>query len=183
MVTLGSLWLPILLGTVIVFFASAVVWTMLPHHKKDWAGLANEDALMAGLRGAGVTPGQYMFPFTAHRKDPEWARKAEEGPVGFLLVGPPGMPTMGKKLILQFLYQLAVVFVVAYLASRTVPAGADYLGVFRVTGTAAFLAFSGAHLPSAIWFARSWRMAWLEVFDGLFYALLLAGVFGSMWPA
>ena len=35
MVELTSLWLPILLSTVALFFLSFLAWTVLPHHKPD----------------------------------------------------------------------------------------------------------------------------------------------------
>ena len=34
-VTLIDLWLPILVAAVIVWFASALIWMAMPHHKKD----------------------------------------------------------------------------------------------------------------------------------------------------
>ncbi len=36
MVTLGSLWLPIVLSAVVVFFASWLMHMVLPHHWTDW---------------------------------------------------------------------------------------------------------------------------------------------------
>jgi hypothetical protein len=57
-----------------------------------------------------------------------------------------------------------------------------YLQVFRVAGTVAFLAYSGAHVPGAIWFGRPLGSALKEVADGLLYGLLTAGAFGWLWP-
>jgi len=39
MVSVGALWLPILLSGAVVFVASSLVWMVLPHHKSDWAAL------------------------------------------------------------------------------------------------------------------------------------------------
>ena len=58
-----SLWLPILVSGVALFFASWAAWMLLPHHKPEWKGLPNEDAVMDTLRSANVPPGQYMFPY------------------------------------------------------------------------------------------------------------------------
>ena len=54
MVSLTSLWLPIVLSAVIVFFASAIMHMVLNYHKSDYKKLANEDGtwhLSAGLEG------------------------------------------------------------------------------------------------------------------------------------
>lgn len=58
-----SLWLPIVVAGVALFFASWLAWMVLPHHKKEWIGLANEDAVLGAIRSAGVAPGQYVFPY------------------------------------------------------------------------------------------------------------------------
>ena len=60
-----DLWLPILLSSVAVFFASFLAWMVLPHHKSDWTKLANEPGFTGTLRSAGIKPGQYMFPYFA----------------------------------------------------------------------------------------------------------------------
>lgn len=35
---LTQLWLPIVVSAVIVFILSALAWTVMPHHKKDFTG-------------------------------------------------------------------------------------------------------------------------------------------------
>ena len=42
MVPLASLWLPVLLSSVIVFFASFILHMVLPWHKHDYARLPDE---------------------------------------------------------------------------------------------------------------------------------------------
>ena len=66
--------------------------------------------------------------------------KFKQGPVGFLTVFPSGPIAMPKFLGLWFAYCLLIGFFVAYL---TVISGAHYPAVFRVAGTAAFLAANG----------------------------------------
>ena len=47
MVSLASLWLPIVVSAVIVFLASWVVHMFLPHHRSDFAKLPpQEDAVL-----------------------------------------------------------------------------------------------------------------------------------------
>jgi hypothetical protein len=185
MVTLGSLVLPILVSAALVWVASALVWMVLPHHKSEWLRLPDEEAFRSALKGRPLAPGRYNVPFAtggAELKNPEMVRKYEEGPVGILTLFPSGMPKMGGMMVGSFVYYLVVGFVVAYLASRTLATGADYLTVFRVTGTTAWLAYGFAVVPESIWFGRPWRSTVLTLADALLYALLTAGVFGWMWP-
>ena len=51
-----------------------------------------------------------------------------------------------------------------------------------ISGTVAFLAYAGGHLPDAIWWGKPFSNAWKEVLDGLIYGLLTAGAFGWLWP-
>jgi hypothetical protein len=82
----------------------------------------------------------------------------------------------------SFVFYLVVSFVVAYLASRTLAAGAEYLAVFRVVGTTAWLAYAFAIVPDSIWFGRPWNSTLKGFLDGLLYALLTAGAFAWLWP-
>jgi hypothetical protein len=61
--------------------------------------------------------------------------------------------------------------------------GAEYLTVFRVAGTAAFLGFAGASASESIWKGQPWSITLKYLLDGLIYSLLTAGVFGWLWPA
>ena len=60
--------------------------------------------------------------------------------------------------------------------------GTEYLKVFQVMGTVAFLAYAGGVLPGAIWMGKPWSIAAKEVLDGLIYGLVTAGAFGWLWP-
>ncbi len=186
MVTITSLWLAILLSAIIVWVASAIVWMVMPYHKTDFQGLPDEDATLAALRGQNLTPGQYDFPHLANRdemKNPEVVEKFSQGPAGFLTIAPRGVPNMGKPMILSLVYFLLVNICVAYLAGRTLPAGAEYLTVFRIAGTTAWLAYGAALISDAIWFGRPWSSVLKTQVDALIYGLLTAGIFGSLWPA
>jgi len=99
MVALGTLWLPILVSAVLVYIASSIVWMLLPHHKSDWAQLPGEAGVLEAMRRAGVGRGQYRFPFCDPRdKSPETKKKMEEGPMGTMIVWPPGPMGMAKQL-------------------------------------------------------------------------------------
>jgi hypothetical protein len=184
MVSLTALWLPILLSAVIVFVASSVMHMLLPYHRSDYKQLPEEDKLRAALRSAGLQPGLYIFPFCTHKEmnSPAVQEKYKEGPVGMMTVFPSGPPAMPKFLALWFAYSLIIGVFVAYLTGRTVPFGAQYLVVFRVVGTAAFLAYGLGNLSNGIWKGQPWSVTLKEVFDGLVYGLLTAGTFGWLWP-
>lgn len=182
-VLITSLWLPILLSAVLVFIASALAWMVLPHHRSDFAKLPNEEAARAGLKGA--PPGEYTVPYAASAEDwksEEWLNKVKEGPCGIVTLREPGPPNMGKQLGIWFVYSVVVSLFVAYLTGRVLPAGTEYLEVFRVAGTIAFLAYSCSHFADSIWMGRGWKRTIKDAVDGLVYALLTAGTFGWLWP-
>jgi hypothetical protein len=186
MVPLSSLVLPVLLATILVFVASSLVWTVLKWHDSDWKRVDREDTIMNGIRTAGLTAGQYTFPGAASRQPKTWteedSRKVNEGPMGMLVVYPPGPPQMAKALGLWFILILVISYAVAYIASRTLAPGTEYLQVFRVTGATSMLAY-GAALPiNAIFFGHTWSSTLRHIADAILYGLLTAGAFGWLWP-
>jgi hypothetical protein len=185
MVTLGALWLPIVLSAVIVFFASFLIHMVLRYHQSDYTKLPNEDAVRAAIRTGNPQPAQYIIPYCSSPKDMESAemkQKFVEGPVAVLNIKASGAPGMGPMLVQWFIFVLVISFFLAYLSSRTLPAGAEYLEVFRVVGCVGFLAYAGGVIPAAIWMGKPWSVAIKEAFDGLIYGLLTAGTFGWLWP-
>jgi hypothetical protein len=115
-------------------------------------------------------------------KSPEMIEKYKQGPVGMMTVLPGGPPAMPKFLVSWFGYCLVIGIFVAYLAWHTVAPGSNYRVVFRVVGTAAFLAYGLGHLSDGIWKGQTWSATTKEVIDGLVYGLLTAGTFGWLWP-
>jgi hypothetical protein len=181
---LAALWLPILLSAVIVFIASSIMHMVLPYHKSDYRQLPDEDKILANLRPTGLQKGIYVFPFCTHQnmKSPEIQEKYKQGPVGILTVFPSGPPAMPKFLGMWFAYTLIISVVVANLAAHSVGPGAPYRHVFRVAGTAAFLAYSVAILSNGIWKGQPWSNVIKEAADGLIYSLLTAATFARLWP-
>lgn len=184
MVSLSSLWLPIVLSAIGVFVLSSISHMVLKLHAKDYQELPDEDALLEAMRRSGLKPGNYHFPHCTDMKalgEPEMQAKYQQGPVGFMNVMPSGPPAMGKSLGLWFVYSLVVSLFVAYLTGRTMPAGADYLAVFRVAGATAFLAYGVANLVESVWRAQAWGATFRHIVDGLVYSLVTAGIFGWHW--
>ena len=62
------------LSGVALFFASWAAWMLLPHHKPEWNGLPNEDAVMSALRATTCRPANTCFPYAASPKDMEERR-------------------------------------------------------------------------------------------------------------
>jgi hypothetical protein len=185
MVPITSLALPILLSAVFVFVASSIVHMVLGYHKHDFNKVANEDELLEAFRRLNVTPGDYCAPYAGSMeamKSKEFCDKFAKGPVVTMTVSAGGTMNMGGQLIQWFLYSVIVSFFTAYITSRVLSPGANYLEVFRVAGTVTFMAYAMALPPISIWFKRSWATTFRSMADGLFYALLTGGTFGWLWP-
>jgi hypothetical protein len=186
MVSLTSLWLPILLAAVIVFFASSIFHMVLPWHWKDYKKLPNEADILDAIRKAGVGRGDYMFPCSEHprqMRSPEMKEKMTRGPLGTMTVTPTGPPAMGRSLVLWFIHCIAIGLLAGYVTSLAHGPGASYRPVFRMTSAVAFLGYSGALWQGSIWMGRSWGATVRGTIDGLIYGLLTGGVFGWLWPA
>jgi hypothetical protein len=185
MTGLHVLWLPILLSSVIVFVASSLIHMVLPWHKGDYSRMPNEDKVMEALRPLAIPPGDYMVPRPASRQEmrsPEYLEKFNKGPVMVVTVVPNGTMTMGKNLVLWFLYLVVVNLFAGYVTGRALPAGSPFLQVFRFAGTTAFLGYSLALWQMSIWYRRAWSLTLKATVDGLIYACLAAASFAWLWP-
>ena len=185
MVPVMSLWLPILLSAAGVFIVSSIIHMLLGYHNSDFKKLSDEDGVMAALRGFKIPPGDYGIPCAGSAsamKSPEFLEKMKQGPIALMTVIPTGKTGMGMSLVLWFIYSVVVGIFAAYVAGRTLGTGADYLAVFRVTGTVAFASYAIGIWQYTIWFKRDWRSTLKSSFDGLIYALVTGGFFGWLWP-
>ena len=177
---LASLWLPILLSAVALFFASFLSWMVLQLHKTDWVKLEREDEFLQAGRSIGLAPGNYMFPgchSQAEMGSPEFKAKMEAGPRGVLTVF--GNVSMGQNLGLTFVYFLVVSFCIAYLATLALPREAPFLPVFRFVSTAALLAFLPAIIQHSIWFKC--RITG-HIIESIAYAAITGAIFAVLWP-
>ena len=185
MVGFGALWLPILLSAVATFAASCVIHMALPWHNSDMKKVPREHDVMAALRPFAIPPGDYGLPRPSSMKEmrsPEYVEKMKRGPVLSMTVVRSGVVSMGKSLVLWFLYMVVVGIFAAYVAGRVLPAGAEYRAIFRFTGTTAFICYSVALWQMSIWYNRSWVTTIKATVDGLVYALVTAAIFGWLWP-
>src|SRR5262249_49712812 len=101
-----SLWLPILLSSIIVFVASSIIHMMLPWHKNDFGTVPNEDKLRDAVRPLAIPPGEYMVPRPGTpeaMRTPEFMEKLKQGPVMIMTVMPNGMMNMAQSLVKWFI--------------------------------------------------------------------------------
>jgi hypothetical protein len=182
---LMQLWLPILLSAVFVFIASSVIHMALKWHNVDYHGFANEDEVGAALGKANPAPGMYMIPYCKDMKDmgsPEMQKKFQDGPVAKIILRVGSTPNMGKPLMQWFLYCVLVSLFCAYIAAHTLAAGTQFLQVFRVVGTIAFMAYAFGSIPNGIWWGNPWGAVLKDLLDGLIYGLATAAAFAWLWP-
>src|SRR6185295_18368403 len=89
MTELSALWLPILLGSVFVFFVSSIIHMGPFWHRKNYPQLPDENRARAAIGSLGVPPGDYMLPrcsSMAEMRSPEFMQKMAEGPVWLITV-------------------------------------------------------------------------------------------------
>lgn len=185
MVSIMSLWIPILLSAVVVFVVSSIIHMVLTYHRSDFKKLPKEDEVMAALRAYAIPPGDYLAPWAGSMegmKDPAFLEKRKAGPIVFMTVMGDDSSSMGPSLIQWFLYSVLVSIIAGYVAGSEMGRGAHYLAVFRIVGCVAFTGYSLALMQNSIWYKRNWGATLRSMFDGLIYGLLTAGVFGWLWP-
>lgn len=186
MISIGALWLPILLSAVATFIISSIIHMVLGYHKNDFVSLPSEKQVMDDLRKYNIPKGDYHFPHANSMKEmssPEFLEKMKQGPVGFMTIIKRDSAGMTKELIMWFVYSIIVGIFAAYIAGHALPAGAHYLAVFRFAGATAFIGYSLALMQNSIWYKRNWKATYKSMFDGLIYGLFTGGIFGWLWPA
>lgn len=186
MTAMLSLWLPIVLTAVFVFIASSLIHMVFQWHKPDYKQLPNEDAVREALRAGNVTPGKYVMPYCTDMKamqDEAQLRKYREGPVGFVMLGQPGVPNMGKSLGTWFLLTLIVAALAALIAAQAVGLQADGRRAGHLIGMISLLAYGVGSVVNGIWMCVPWRSVAKHVLDALIYATISALTFMWLWPA
>jgi hypothetical protein len=185
MTGLVMLWLPILLSAVLVFVASSIIHMASPWHKSDYPRLPDEEAFRRAVGPLDLPQGDYMIPRPASREDlksAEFLEKHAQGPNVIMTVLPRGDWSMGRNLGMWFVYLLVVSVLTAYVTGRSTPPGAEYMHIFQLASTIAFIGYSVALWQMSIWYRRSWSITIKATIDGLIYGMLTAGVMGWLWP-
>ncbi len=185
MVSIISLWLPVLLSAVFVFIASSIIHMVIKYHSSDFKKIPSEDETMDTLGKLDLKPGVYAIPHGGSMEAMQseaYLAKMNKGPVAFLNVSASGPPNMGKSLAQWFIYSIVVSIFAAYIGGRSLGPGAEYLSVFRFVGSTAFIGYALALWQNLIWYKHSWAITIKSNIDGFIYALVTAGTFGWLWP-
>ena len=112
---LTSLVWPIVISTVVLFFASFLSWMVLQLHKQDWKKLAKEDDVMLAVKKCDPPVGSYMFPACdSHAEMQTEAFKTKYA------AGPRGMNRLPKGEVQVVVVRLAAVPVLTILRATFV---------------------------------------------------------------
>jgi hypothetical protein len=182
---LVHLWLPILLTAVFVFIASSLIHMVFKWHNSDYKSLSNEDAVQTALRASINGPGQYLLPHCTDMKDMKdeaMLKKYREGPVGFLVICPSGMPNMGKMLGLWFVMNLAVAAITALLALQSFGLQGNAHQAGHLIGMTTLLAYGGGSVALGIWMGKPWISVAKDLLDAVIYGTISAFTFMWLWP-
>jgi hypothetical protein len=180
-----SLWLPILVSSLVVFFASFLAWMVLPHHKADIKALPDEQAMIDSIEKLNPPPGTYMWPNLRPGETMQsetFKARYASGPWGSLNVC-AAQPNFGMNLALSFTLYVAISTGVAYVTGTARPAGAGFMDIFPLASGAAILAYCAGAIPGGLFMGKPARFMLTDFIDSAVYALLTALVFAWMWPA
>lgn len=176
--------LSIVVAAVLVFIASSLVHMAFKWHNADYGKLPDEDAIRAAINRQGLPPGQYTIPHCVEMKEmgsPEMQKKFTDGPVGFLLLRPSGLPRMGPHLGKWFLLNLLVAGFAAHIVASTLSPAAGSLQVFQITALVSFLAYGIGSISDGIWKAQPWKAVAKDLLDALIYAGVSGLAFHWLW--
>ena len=181
----GSLWLPVVVSAVVVFFGSWLLHMILKYHKADFRPLPGEDAVRDALARANPSPGVYMTPHCSDHKqmqEPAMREKFEKGPVAIMTVYPKGMPNMGMHLGLWFGFTLVVSFLACWVVRHSMHAGDDATRAGTLAAVVAFGAYGASHISDSIWKGQPWANTIRALIDGVIYAGLTGATFCLLFP-
>jgi len=179
----AHLWIPILLSAVLVFALSAASHMLLPWRRNEWGRITDFAELQAAVRR--LKPGLYAFPAAADPKQQmskEWMERWAKGPSGWLTLAPPGPIRMGRNMALSLLVFVVVAFFDAYLSAHALGPRPRFWAVFRIVGTVGFMSFGVGSVFNSIWYNRPWRAYVADLIDAILFGLVMAIVFGLLWP-
>lgn len=183
---LFTLWLPILLSSVIVFVISSLIHMVIRWHAGDYSQFANEDAIRDAIRAGNPKPGRYVIPFCREGKEMNsdaMRRKYTEGPIGHVTIGANGQPNLGKYLGQWFLWALVIAAVALSLAGHVYGLGADRaVAAARLAAAVTFIAHGFGTITESIWSMRPWSSSVKYLADAALYAAGTGLVVWWLWP-
>ena len=176
-----ELWLPVALSGLATHILSTLAWMAFPHHKPEWKRLPVEDEFQDWLNDQKVAPDQYLFPCShdAYEKKSESVHRKSGNCQGTLILW-KNPTNMGTAIGLTLAFFFVAAFVIGYLASLALPAGAPFLRVLQFVTTAGLLTHCAGKFPGVFWFRR--RVA-MDLVDGVVYAIATGLIFAALWPS
>jgi hypothetical protein len=112
-------------GGIVLFIWGAVAHMALGIGESSMKAMQNEEAVLAAMKENMKESGLYLFPGGAPSNDrteaqqQELMRKWEQGPSGFLVFHPNGMPAMSAKTLLtELASNILAALVAAFLLSQ-----------------------------------------------------------------
>lgn len=184
MTPITSLLLPILVAAVAVFILSSIVNGVMPWHKTDFAGLANEDAFIDTLRSLNLPPGDYCVPaprLADGQRNPDFVDKWAKGPSATMTVIGPSS-SMARYMGQWFAFTLLVAAIAAWVTGSIVRPGSEHHVVFHYSAIITLLSYSLGAWPISIWYHRKWSTAFKGAFDAILYGVATGFVFMWLWP-
>ncbi len=176
-----DLWLPIVLSGIATHVLSTMAWMALPHHKPEWNPLPSEDEFQDWILSHKIPAKQYIFPLpTLPDEMKSDAFRAKQAKCTGMLILWERVPNMVTAILKTVTFFMVAAFVIGYLASLALPAGASFSRVIQFVVTAGLLTHCAAHFPHVFWFRR--RIA-MEIVDGVVYAVVTGLIFAYFWPA
>lgn len=118
----------------------------------------------------------------AEMRSPEFLARWKTGPTFMATFLPQRSMSMAPSLFQWFIFSLVLSFAAAMAASHAFDPGTPYLRVFHLVALLGFLGHAGALWQMSIFYRRSWGTTIWSTIDGLIYGLVMAGVFGWLWP-
>lgn len=183
---LVALWLPILLSAGIVFVISSLIHMVIKWHAPDYRGFPNEDAVRAAIRAGNPSPGRYVLPWCSDMKEmgsETMLARYREGPVGYVMLAPNGVPNIGSSLGAWFLFSLVIAGVAALVAAQAYGLESGQAGAAAMlVGSVSLLAYGCGTVSESIWMSRPWSSSAKYLLDAVLYAAGSGLVFYWLWP-
>jgi hypothetical protein len=146
-----------ILGAIILFFWSALAWTLIPWPGTPLRAFTNEDAVTQAIVANAPRSGNYLLPnaersMTTEQQQKEMDKMAK-GPIVFAAVRLEPFNSMAMPLVTQFLTQFIVALLATLMLLQT--SGLSYkCRVLFVTGIGVLI-FVGGHVDEWTWWSFS----------------------------
>ncbi len=116
-------------GGFALFIWGILSWMVLPIHDSTLLPIAEEDSVVAVLKGTLTEEGVYWFPAMPEGGSPDaYVEKYRRGPIGMIMYDPEGGdPIMVSQMIVGLLINIISAFLVAWLLSRSTAISGGFL--------------------------------------------------------